>query len=85
MKTESLCDDVNSSQALKYKALEEAFNRLQKDYEGAVEELDEKDKKIDELLAVVSDTEDKFRFAESRLSASIEQNKFQKITKLYVK
>ena len=35
----------------------------------------EKDRRIDELVAVASDTEVKYRFTESRLSDALEKNK----------
>ena len=67
---------------MNYKALEEAFKKLESDYKEVVKDSVEKDRRVDELLAVASDTEAKYRFTESRLSNALEKNKFHQKEKV---
>jgi hypothetical protein len=82
IKAENFRNDVSTSDTLSYKVLKEAFEKLENDFQAVVKDSVEKDRRIEELLVVVSDTETKYRFTEARLSESIEKNKVQQKEKV---
>ena len=73
---------AHSGQALNYKAHKKAFNKLESVYKGLVKDSVEKDRRVDELLAVAIDTKAKYRFTESRLSEAVEKNKVHQMEKV---